>query len=203
MTVTDLDPPGREYRAEPNPARLSSGRVVLRPLEPSDVEALYRVELSDRLFARWRFAGRTPSPAEYEQVLWEGAYAQYLAIDANDPEECIAHLTCYGMELQNGVAFMAVNRFAQGPRGSALMIEALALFIDSLFKSTPVRRLYFEGPEYNANDFRSAVRMGILVEEARLQERRYFDDRYWDVITFTLTRERWNEIRPGVTDAAV
>ena len=173
----------------------SSRRVALRAVSPDDVPHLFRAEQRDVLIGRWRLAGWTPSPTDYATALWSGVHAQYLVGEQAPPYEYLGHVTCYSMDLRRGFGFVAVNRFADGTKASALLMEGLGLFIDMLFMTTPVRKLYFETPEYNTSDFQSAIRLGFLHEEARLRQHRYFSGRYWDLVILSMTRESWKHVR--------
>lgn len=71
-----------------------------------------------------------------------------------------------------------------------VLMGGLVLLIEHLFRGWPFRKLYFECPEYNLEQFASAVPK-ILTEEARFREYVYYNERYWDLLMLSLTRETW------------
>ncbi len=174
---------------------LRGTRTILRPIVPSDYEALYRIELSGSLLRSWRFGGTTPPPEEYAALLWRGVHSQYLVESSTSGgSSAIALVTSYNMDATNGHCYVAALRMADGVAASSMFIEGFAVFVESLFRSTAIRKVYLEAPEYNVVEFESAVRTGLLTEEARLKEHRYFDGRYWDQCILSITRNKWDEI---------
>ena len=51
-----------------------------------------------------------------------------------------------------------------------------------------LQKLYFETPSFNVNQFASAISTGLMVEEARLKNHTYYDDRHWDYLTYAMYR---------------
>lgn len=190
------------------PIELATARVRLRVIEPSDLTALYRAELDGSMIHRWRFGSSTPSPEQYAARLWQGVHSQYLILDSTAPssERPIGMVTSYGFDPVNGFCNVAAMRLHDGVLASALFVEGCALFFDSLFMGAPLRKLYFEAPEYNLPEFQTAIRIELMEEEARLKNHRFFRDRYWDQVILAITRERWNEYRryvPGLQQPSV
>jgi RimJ/RimL family protein N-acetyltransferase len=78
-------------------------------------------------------------------------------------------------------------------RGSGVI--ATALFMDWLFQSLPLRKVYHEAYGYNAPVVRMWRKLG-LSEEGVLKQDRYWNGAYWDLHIFGLYRQDW----PGVRD---
>jgi RimJ/RimL family protein N-acetyltransferase len=74
-------------------------------------------------------------------------------------------------------------------------VIATALFMDWLFQSLPLRKVYHEVFAYNETVVRMWRKIG-LVEEGLLKGDRYWNGAYWDLHVFALHREAW----PGVRD---
>lgn len=176
--------------------RITSTRVALRSLERSDLNLLYELEVLDTSrLGVGRYQGRMPSPSEFEHDLWQTVQYQVLVTSSDRPSTPLAHLACYSADVENGVCWVSALRFADGALASDLVMEALTLFIGLVFDTLPIRKVYFETPDFPGNDYASAVRLGILSEEGRYNERRYFASEYWDVVIYSLTRDRWLAVR--------
>lgn len=82
--------------------------------------------------------------------------------------------------------------------GSGIALEPVRLFVDYLFDVWPFRKLYFELPEFNYQQF-SSVAEGPLRVEGRLVDHDYFGGRYWDRLILAVHRghpgDRWGRQR--------
>src|SRR5262249_5736243 len=76
-------------------------------------------------------------------------------------------------------------------------VIATALFMDWLFQSLPLRKVYQEAYGYNAGVLRMWRKIG-LIEEGVLKEDRYWNGAYWDLHIFALYREAWPKMRNRV-----
>ena len=167
-------------------------------MEPSDYPFLYRQELAASIVHRWRWGASTPSPEDYPTALWRGVYAQYLTTAVGSDQRILGIVTAYNLDSINGYCYLATVRFMDGLAAAALHLEGCAVFIDFVFSGTPIRKMYFEAPEYNLGELRSLLQHGVLIEESRLKEHRYFDGKHWDYVTLSLYRESWTELRLNV-----
>jgi RimJ/RimL family protein N-acetyltransferase len=176
---------------------METGRVRLRPITHSDYEFLRRAELDPAIVHRWRFQGHVPSPEEYLARLWQGSYAQFIVEQVGESRP-IGLVSAYQYDPQHGWAYLAALRFSSGIVESAMTLEGLALFVDDLFKTAPIRRLYAQCVDYNVESFASLIRAEVLVEEGRLREHRYFAGRFWDEHIFVLTLDAWMRYRDSI-----
>jgi len=79
---------------------------------------------------------------------------------------------------------------AENVWNSGLGIEALGLFINYLFDTFPLRKLYGEVPGFNLESFVSA-RGRIFREEGRQRDHEWMFGRYWDLVIVAVWRDDW------------
>lgn len=168
------------------------GGVWLRPIEPADYGPLRRYELSLTLGPRWRHRGTTPSPEAMVQSLWSGVLAQYLVQTSLRPEP-VGLVTAYGADLQSGTVWVAGARFDDQLHPSAFVLGARR-FIDHLFDTWPLRKLYAEVLEPNlAGVGRGAF--DLFETEGVLREHAYVGGTYVHQHLLALRRATWETVR--------
>jgi diamine N-acetyltransferase len=74
---------------------------------------------------------------------------------------------------------------------------ATALLMDYLFRTLPLRKIYYEVCGYNPGVVRMWRKVG-LVEEGLLKGDRFWDGAYWDLHIFAVHREAWPDLRARV-----
>ena len=178
---------------------LAGAIVSLRAIGPADYERLRSLELSSSLLWRWRHGGHTPSPEAWTASLWNGALAQFLVVD-NRTGEWVGLVNAYDADQRNQHAYIAAAKFAPSDR-SARVLQGAMLFVDYVFSTWSFRKLYFEAPAFNLDQFRSAVGW-LLVEEGRLRDHICLDGRLWDLLVLALYRAAWNSKRPELVEFA-
>lgn len=195
------DPPPSSTSDHLQPG-LVGRRVRLRAVNPSDYELLRRVELSPHLIQRWRSQGATPGMTEWVRRTEEGALVQLLIVDDRDgTEEWVGLARAYNADFQHGYAYLAVTKLGVAD-SSTKIVEGVVLFLDHLFRTWDLRKLYLETPAYNLDQFASGTGR-LLDEEARLRDHWYYDGRYWDHVVLSIWRERWDERGPRLLRSAV
>lgn len=182
LTDQDLDLPRQQTK----------GRwISLAPIRPVDYDFIRSAELSDDLGVRWRHRGGTPSPESFSHALWAGVLSQFLVISTAD-NSIVGLVSAYNADLASGTCYVGFARFGPGT-SSPHMIEGIVLFIDHLFKTWPLRKLYGETIEFNLPNLRLPVGL-LLVEEGRLRDHVWAAGRYWDLLYFALYRETWEAL---------
>ena len=177
-----------QSRSFPEP-RLIGKDVYLRTVTPADYAAIQEIEMSGGLATRWRFRGRTMSPAEWAQSFWKDVLVQHLILERKG-DEAIGLAVAYRPNFQDRYAYVAALRFAT--QATPLMLFGLSLFMDHIFTFWDFRKLYFETPEYNYGQFASGE--GRWFEtEGRLRAHLFHGGHYWDELILATTRERWME----------
>lgn len=171
-------PPG------PRPAALR-----LQPITPADHDWLYHLLVVDA-GERWKFRGRTPSPAEFHTELWAGVHTQYVV--TSDRQRC-GLVGLYHLNLLAGHArLFAVAAPGHGPQ----VTEAAILLCNWALEEFELRKLIVEAPEYNLDQFRRILAHGTV--EGQVTNHEYWRGRYWDLFTVTITAERWKAALGGL-----
>jgi RimJ/RimL family protein N-acetyltransferase len=166
--------------------------VELRAVFQTDYNWIYRTALSAGSIWSWRLAGSTPSPESFPALLWSDVQVQMVATRRGAAEP-VALFQLYNSRPEDGTGYVAVM-LDEAVAGQGWPHEGTALFLDYVFTSRHLRKVYFEATDLNANSFKSATRW-LLVEEGVLKEHRHFDGRYVDLHIYALYRTAWLEQR--------
>jgi hypothetical protein len=187
--MTESHRPVREQR-DLATAPLQGQCVELRPLMMQDYDAVHAMEVGPYLNPRWKFRGTTPNPDQWQRHLWENVLVQYLVCSPNRADP-IGLVMAYKANFQDEHAYIAAARFREGER-TPTMALGLVLLVNYVFHSWSFRKLYFDTPEYNYPELASGVGR-LIEEEARLREHLSFAGERWDLLTFALYREAWEQ----------
>ena len=87
-------------------------------------------------------------------------------------------MVAYQADHRWGHAYVAAA-MAPESQATGLGIEATALFMNFIFSTWNLRKLYLEVPEYNLEWMVNSVG-GVLKEEGRLRRHSYYGHRWWD-----------------------
>lgn len=166
----------------------------LVPLLPEHHRQLYALAVADQIGFRWRFRGAVPPFAVFEQTLHQNVPVQLAIVAKEAPQRLAGLVSAYNMNFQDGTTFAGLVTDKGSGAGA---IEAFALFFRYLFRLWPLRKLYMELPEFNLPQFASAVRVGLLREEGRLRNDRYFDGAYWDQLILAMYPSDAEELERG------
>jgi hypothetical protein len=122
----------------------------------------------------------------FERSLYSGVLSQFIIVPTDEPRRLLGLVVAYNASLQSDYCYIAaVSDNAAGVG----ILEAMALFLRYLLRHWPFRKLYLEVPEYNLDQYISAVSIGLLKEEGRLKGHQYYLNRYWDLITYAMYNE--------------
>jgi RimJ/RimL family protein N-acetyltransferase len=174
----------------PESPLLVTRRIRLRTIEMSDYAFLYAAATDPSISYRWRYRGGTPSPETFAADLWQGVLAQFL-VERRETGQPVGLQTAYQADLANRTCYLAMMA-DQIHTGSGLLLEGALLFVDYLFSTWDLRRIYAEVPGYTFNSFKSGVGR-YFVEEGKLSEHSYHAGQYWDLHLLAISRDRWNE----------
>lgn len=169
-------------------------RVVLRPLVPSDFDALYFHELVDPTLRFVRYYGSTPSIDSYRSAVMAGAELVYL-VEPNQAEVSapnpVGIVSLYSVDYRSSYGYIAAMKF--DPEDvTARIMDAVLLLVADAFTLHPFRRLYFESHAHYGF-WESGEEMKLLQQVARFPEREFIDGAYRDVVIHELTAATWNE----------
>ena len=184
----EVTPDGTSDGSLPPSGRRVRG-LLMRPILPDDLRFLYGLATNESDF-RWRYRNGPPTVDQFAHDLQTGVLAQFVIV-TRDQQLPIGLVAAYWPDLMIGLTHVGVvmePRYHMTGAG----IEAAGLFIDYLFQTWPLRKLYFETPEWNLPQFASG-RNRLYVEEGRLSKHEYFRDKYWDLFIFALYREDWHK----------
>ena len=171
---------------------LASRTVRLRAVRSGDHDWLYELLAVDS-GSRWRYRGRTPSPAEFHQDLWHGVHSQFVVLDRADRP--VGLVGSYNVNSVAGHCHV----FAVGATESRhLVAEACGLLINWLFDEFDFHKLWIEAPEFNLRQFASLTDVADI--EGRLTNFDFWRGRYWDVLILSVNRHRWDERHRGVVE---
>jgi RimJ/RimL family protein N-acetyltransferase len=177
---------------------LASDRVRLEPLLPDDPSVmgdLYRAAIDPISSYRWRFRGATPSPQEFTALLFDGVHCQYVA--RHPPSRRLLGLVvAYDYQPEPGHVKVGFVRSADGELGG-LMVEAMFLFVDHLFRTFPLRKVYSEVPDYNL-DLVAGLPPGLLTQEAHLPEHVARGGRRVGLSVFATHRAAFEDFAAGI-----
>lgn len=166
------------------PAPLPAPRVRLRPLRRADFADLYQAALDPGSSYRWRYRGNTPWLQDFERSLFVGTLC-VLAVESNTDRQLVGTVFSYDANHSDGHSWIAFQR-SSAANASGLMYEAMFLFVDYLFATWPLRKLYAEIPDYNlANILPSEA--SFAHEEGRLKDHTFHGGRWWMLPTWQST----------------
>jgi len=165
---------------------LQGRRFSLLPVVPEYHRSLYRLCVADRNNFRWRYQGVIPSFEVFERQLHSSVLSQFVVVANSAPHQLAGLVVAYNSNLQSSYCFVGVIGARDAGAG---ILEGLALFLRFLIRQWPFRKIYFETPQYNVEQFQTAVTSGLLKEEGRLKGHVYFLDRYWDFITYAAYKD--------------
>lgn len=190
-TLGDLVDWHRTHAGGGRHGEAAASRVRLRPLADSDLAALYEASTAPERGFRWRYRGTTPSLAEFHAQLFEGVLCQFIVETVADR---VAHgLVCaYNAQFDQRFAYVAFVRF--GPvRGRGEVLEGMMSFIEFLFRTWDLKKLYAEVPEFNAQGMFDLESRSVRVE-GRLVDHCFHDGRWWDQLIVAVWREDWTAL---------
>jgi hypothetical protein len=174
---------------EAGPGQPHSRRALLRNVLPSDYEFLYRMSVDPVSSYRWRFRGATPSPEEFTASFWQGVLAQFIVDDAQKRGP-LGLVVAYRADMRNGFAYGGFMSGHSTVIGSPI-VDGFIVFLSYLFATWPLRKVYFEVPEYNLRGLQSGLDRYCVVE-GRLVAYDFHDGRYWDMVIASLSRDAWD-----------
>jgi hypothetical protein len=165
---------------------LRGSRFRLVPVHPVHYATLYEIAILESVSFRWRYRGNVPTYEQFVQSLTGGGALCQFAVVPLDGTSVEGLVVAYNASFHDSTAFVAI---LSTPGVGSGIVEAMFVFVDYLLTFWPLRKLYFEMPAFNLAQFESAVRLGILTEEARLRDYHYYQDRYWDKVILSVNRD--------------
>jgi RimJ/RimL family protein N-acetyltransferase len=165
-----------------------SARVKLGVLAPEHYEEIFSWLGQDNVGALWRFNQGLPTREQFVVELWRGMNEQAVVFFGDDPTP-VGLVSSYGVNRRNQICFVAVMSSPKMMR-SGLAIGGLALFMDRLFTTWPLRKIYADVADYNLHSYRGVL-SHIAEVEATLRDYLWWDGGLHDRMTIKFERERW------------
>lgn len=166
-------------------------RIVLRRFDPNrDYPFFYRV-YSDyneqhNLFDLVNLNSAERFPKVFEKALSHN-YKDTFIIEESGSGQYVGFIISYGYSPNDGhikmMEYVEENYRRCGYAGLACL-----KFLQMLFKHYALRKIYTEVYAFNVESIRAHIGAGFQ-EEARLKDYRFYDGKYWDFITYSISRE--------------
>ena len=181
--------PTRDVRSSTTLAPDREGsRVRLAPVTPNDHRFLFELATSTEMSYRWRYRNQIPRYETFVQQLDVDVLAQFVVRHLPD-DAPVGHVVAYGPDLPNGYCYVA-GVFGSDVIGLHFGAEGLSIFIDYLFATWDLSKLYAEIPEFVHETI--ADRLVEPFElEARFRHHLYFGGRHWDLLVYAVARADW------------
>ena len=174
---------------------MSTRRIRLRVITDRDSIFLYELMTSPQSGGRVRFAGATPSPEKIASSLWESVLAQFV-IEGINSQKPLGLVAITSPNFRDGFAYIS----ALGPpemQGQGLIAEGVLLGFHYAFSTWPFRKIYMEATEESYAAFKSGLGR-FFVEEGRLKEHAFWNDRFMDLLILAVYRKTWEEHPPAM-----
>ena len=173
--------------------------VFMRPVMSQDFEQLYFSSLEPSNSFRWRFRGQTVSFREFTESLSVGALAQF-SFASTTNNRLVAFCSAYNYDSFARHCTFAVQRLDFDSTYDTAVIESVALFLNYLFRTFNIRKVFAHLPEYNYSYFGTVE--GVFEQEAEKRDYYWHANRYWSEITISTTRESWSRFASQFFESA-
>lgn len=191
--ITAADHRPRTGRTPDLAPPLATDRYQLVPVRREMTEALYRLSTDPAINYRWRFRGAFPTPETFEAALWQGVVAQFIVV-AHGSNDILGHVVCYGAEPAQEHAYIGAV-FSPRMIATGEPIQPIALFINYVFVTWNLRKLYMEVPEFNMDTLWSGAG-SFFHQEACFRQHDYYAGRFWDKYVLAVYRDEMAEAMP-------
>lgn len=155
---------------------------------PEHYPALFRISRSEAVVDRWQPGSQSYGYETFVQRFWDGVLAQFMFSSRQDT--LIRGLVkCEHASFRHQTAQLGI--YTSGDiHGTPLPIMAIATFIEFIFETFPVRKLYAEVLEFNYPQFSSGEGTFFDLEGRLLNHEIHFGQE-WDMLVIALSREKW------------
>ena len=164
--------------------------IVLRGTDfRKDITNIYNLFMNDNLQCMFHAAMEISNIGEFEAWLRESIARNFqkFRVITTEEDEFVGFVYSYDYspsDMHCKICAAVEEAYQETGMGAA----ATLLFIDSLFRYYPLRKIYMTVYEYNKQSLISNKDAGFT-EVARLQDYRYYDGEYWDLFYLSITRK--------------
>lgn len=173
-----------------------AGRLVaLRHLTDADMPAVYDLFTSDPEIQDVHLQGAVPSLEAFRAGIWQGV-AGHWVICRTSSSAPIGLTTLASVDYRNGYGYLSIVVAGDQREVFGVAGEAMALSIDHVFRTFPLRVLYFDvaRPVFERRFARLAGRY-LEIDGVR-RNHLFHDGGYVDMYMLSLTRSRWETFGP-------
>jgi RimJ/RimL family protein N-acetyltransferase len=171
--------------------------IALRQVVEDDLPFLFRLFVDPGRCHLWMQGRQVYDERGFYQVWadWSAGMmrAKFLVESAGRP---IGLVFDYDRTLEDGYTKVTVL-LEEGSTGHGGGVIATALLVGWLFEALPLRKVIMDVYGYNRPVLGMLRKIGFT-EEGVLKEMRFWNDAYWDLHVFTLTRQAWPAVRDRV-----
>jgi len=186
----------------PEPHRMETERLILRPLTPADSEGLFRI-FSDPEVTKYleitplKFASEGKALLEYFNGQFERKTGVRWGIESKQDGALIGTCGFHTVELW---VFKTELSYDVGRPywGQGIVPEAAKALLRHAFGEMGMNRVQASVIPEAAASARVLEKLGFL-REGVLRETGYWKGRFWDKVTYSLLRREWEE-REGAAD---
>lgn len=162
--------------------------VRLRPVLPRDIELMYTAATSPERGQRWRFRGETPSYDQFQAQMWNNQRCHFIAEVGERP---FAYFAGYDLSLKSRHCYLAILSLSGSPTEGRVFLGSF-LFIEHLFRSFELRKLYIEVAGYNLDTVLGGPQTLFDIEGV-LTNHEEWHGQLWDNYIGAVSRARWDE----------
>lgn len=177
-----------QHLASFEPLSMIGDRVQLRPLDPSDYPSLYWIENDPALPASMRRFPESTPPESFGTSLWANANTQFAILSTADSTLIgVASLQSVNARSGHGRLHLLVRPDLLAEKWPW---EAMGIFLDHIFVTHPLRKVYFDVVESMFGLFAGGAGR-VFVVEANLVEHQWGEGRWQDMLMLAFHREHW------------
>ncbi len=172
--------------------------IRLKKIQKSDLIVIYNLGFTQE-FPFWA-SMNAPYFNEYKQVTYEAFLKEYRSFFIRDEfilgiykdESIIGSVSAYWENKDTLWMSLGIAIYDDQMYGKGYGKKALSLWIDECFKTYPqLEHLGLTTWSGNAGMMKTAESLGMKME-ARIRKVRYYQDLYYDSITYGVLRQEWN-----------
>jgi RimJ/RimL family protein N-acetyltransferase len=168
---------------------LETSRIVLRPVQKTDMLAMYEWRNSDSyrgyFQVRRNMVTQEEFDMEYKRDLERSRHVQFIVWSKrlNRP---IGLVYSYSYSQAEGHVFMGTF-IEDDVKEKGYGAEVSVLFIRHLFDNFPIRKISIDVFSYNAPSLSGCENLGF-VKEGEFREHRFYNGKYWNVVRMAMLR---------------
>jgi hypothetical protein len=167
---------------------ITAPSVFMRPYMPQDEATLYFASMEPSNSFRWRFRGQTVSVHEFSSAISAGVLCHYVFCSTAS-SELVCYAAAYNYDANAAHCTIAVQRLGFDQDHETVVVEALGLFLNYLFETFSIRKVFADIPEYNIDRF--GIVQQLVDVEGKRADYYWHAGRYWSELTVSISRDNW------------